>query len=130
MYVWQVDMEGDTTTLSRLPVTFFVSTHRPGLGGGLGRLTVLPGAISLDGWPIVRCLLVHDRGSVAMIRARFAPPWWRTGFILRGDGRSYGFALTTTGAVSRLVVAIEQAGFEIHEQETRFSRFPWASFRG
>jgi hypothetical protein len=62
------------------------------------RLTVLPGAIALESWPIVRRLILHDRGSVIVIRARFAPPWWRTGFILRGDGRSYGFAPTTTGA--------------------------------
>ena len=113
----------------RSPVTFFVSTHRPGLGG-FGRLTVLPGVIALEGWPIVRRLIVHERGSVIVIRARLAPPWWRTGFILRGDGRSYGFAPTSIGAVDLVLAAIEQAGFEIRERETRFSRFPWSSFRG
>jgi hypothetical protein len=111
-------------------VTFFVSTHRPGLGGGPGRLTVLPGVITLESWPIVRRLIVHERGSVIVIRARLAPPWWRTGFILRGDGRSYGFAPTSTGAMSQVMAAIEGAGFEVREQETRFSRFPWSSFRG
>lgn len=122
--------DGDAMSRLRPSVTFFVSTHRPGLGGGLGRLTLLPGMIALEAWPIARRLILHERGSVIVIRARLAPPWWRTGFILRGDGRSYGFAPTSTGAVGRILAAIEEAGFEIREQETRFSRFPWSSSRG
>jgi hypothetical protein len=102
-------------------LSLIVGTRRPG-EFSFGRLTVMPDAILLDSWPIVRRLLIHKRRRVTYVHARFAPPCWNKALILRGDTRAYGVALPP-GSVGRIRKALAEADFEVCEQDTRFFRF-------
>jgi hypothetical protein len=107
--------------------TFTVGTRRPGLGG-IGRLIVKSDAIVLESRWNAKQLVVHERGPILVIRARFAPPWSRIGMILRGDTGSYGVE-PLPGAGSNILAAIREAEFNTVERETWISRFPRSAFR-
>ena len=112
---------------ARQPHTFKVATGKPDQGYGFGRLTVEAGSLSLHSLPGTR-LVTQTRGPVTLVTARFAPPWWRTAVILRGDVGVFGAGLSSIGQARRVRDAITQAGFEIDDRETRLWRYPRSSF--
>lgn len=113
--------------------TFTVISFHPDQGQSWATLTIGLGEValaSLSGKP----LSTHRRGPVTVVTARFAPPWWRIAVILHGDilgGEigSWGAGLSGLGHAGQVRDAIESAGFEIVDRQTRFWRFPRSSFR-
>jgi hypothetical protein len=96
--------------------------------GGIGRLLVKSDAVVLESRWFAKRLVVHERGPILVVRARFAPPWSRIGMILRGETGTYGVE-PMPGAASKILATITEAGFNTVERETRISRFPLSAFR-
>lgn len=108
----------------RGPVVFRVSAYMGGVWGG-GTLSISPGALQLDASRATRVFssvssVVHRELDVTLVRARFMPPWYDTGLLLSGDGRS-GVAITSVVRRRALRAALKQAGFEVNEVATRLS---------
>jgi hypothetical protein len=101
--------------------SFVVGTYRSG-GHGVGRLTVAPGELALDSMPIERRLVTHADTKVRVVTACLAPPWWRWGLILSGDGVSYGVALGPR-QIGRVRTALVDSGFAPQAETRRVARF-------
>lgn len=108
-------------TVSARRQFFIVGTHRTGQHG-LGRLTIAPGELALTSIPIERRLVTHADTKVRVVKARLAPPWWRWGLVLSGDGLSYGVALGPR-QVARVRTALVDAGFAPLDETRRVARF-------
>ncbi|MEA2410962.1 MAG: hypothetical protein QOC77_1523 [Thermoleophilaceae bacterium] len=112
------------TTTGRKPdgaVTFRVGVRMAPVNGG-GRLTVAPGAITLDVGSVTRRLtgvreIVHTDREVTLVTARLVAPWFNTSLMV-SDGRTAAQVSMPIFARGRLRAALDEAGFEVRETAT------------
>ena len=92
---------------------------------GGGRLTVAPGAITLDVGRVTRSLsgvreIVHTDREVTLVTARLVPPWFNTSLVV-SDGGTAAQVVTGIWMRARLCAALGNAGFDVRETTTSFS---------
>jgi len=107
---------------SGAPTSFVVGTYLPREGRSLGKLTIRPGEIALDTWPVARRLTTQNDGAITAVPALLMPPPWRESLIV-AEGRQWWGIVPFPARSKPIRRAVEAAGFEVRDETVRFLKF-------